>query len=191
MNVLLLSGVLIGLFGAVRGDAGYGSATLPGDLQDQTYPCSTCGDCGDCDGGDSCDEPCGRSCGRGACGDRTACGPLTFIFSIFKANTWCGPSCGERYWGDFYSDPPECHDPCDTCGNYVDRSSYRGGDWGSVGGYSTGGGGGCKNCNKNRVFDDEPIPEQGRVTYPSTRVSHHSTPAKSTNRTVRPTNYTR
>jgi hypothetical protein len=117
---------------------------------------------------------------------------LTFVFSIFKANTWCGPSCGERYWGDFYSDPPECHDPCDTCGNYVGRSSYRGGEWGSVGGYSTGGtGGGCKNCNKNRVFDSEPIPEQGRVTYPSTRVSRQTPPVKTTNRTIRTTNYTR
>jgi hypothetical protein len=31
---------------------------------------------------------------------------------------WWGPSCGERYWGDFYSDPPDCWDPCDCHGNY-------------------------------------------------------------------------
>ena len=33
--------------------------------------------------------------------------------------TWCGPSCGERYWGDFYSDPPDCWDPCDCHGNFT------------------------------------------------------------------------
>jgi hypothetical protein len=45
---------------------------------------------------------------------------------LFTPNSWCGPSCGERYWGDFYSDPPDCWDPCDHCGNYT--------------------GGGCHNC---------------------------------------------
>ena len=171
MNTFLFSGLLLALFGTNSdGTSSRNSAMPPGDLQGQTYECSAaCGDsCGDsCD--DCCDEPCGRSCGRGVCCDRTPCGPLTFIFSIFNANTWRGPSCGERYWGDFYSDPPACHDPCDRCGNYVGRSAY-GNDWGSVRGYSSGvSGGGCSNCNKNRVFDDQPIPEEGRVIYPSTR----------------------
>jgi hypothetical protein len=190
MNTLLLGGLLFGLLGAVPGGASYGdSANMRGDFQDQTYECSApCGvSCDDsCDG---CDEPCGRPCGRGACCDRTPCGPLTFIFSIFKCNTWRGPSCGERYWGDFYSDPPECHDPCDTCGNYVGHSSY-GGNWGSVRGYSTGGsGGGCSSCNKNRVLNDEPIAEEGRVIYPSTRVSRQPTPAKQPTKTIRPQPY--
>jgi hypothetical protein len=182
MNTLLLSGLLFGLLGATSDSAGYqNSAMLPGDFQDQTYQCSApCGD--SCD--ESCDEPCGRPCGRGVCGDRTACGPLSFVFSIFNCNTWRGPVCGERYWGDFYSDPPDCHDPCDNCGNYTGRSSTEG-NWGSVRGYSSGTGGGCSNCNKNRVFNDEPIPQEGRVISPSVRVTRQPTPAKQMPKTIR------
>jgi hypothetical protein len=184
MNILLFSGLLCGLIGANPDGASYrNSALLSGDFQDQTYEC-----CAPCDDscGESCEEPCGRTYGRGTCGDRTVRGPLTFIFSIFNCNTWCGPSCGERYWGDFYSDPPACHDPCDRCGNYVGRSTY-GNDWGGMHGYSSGasGGGGCSNCNKNRVFDDQPIPQEGRVTHPTTRVSRQPTPARQPSKTVR------
>jgi hypothetical protein len=170
MNALLLSGLFLGLLGANPDGSGY----MPGDYADQTYQISApCGDCCEESCDDCGDEPCGRACGR--CCDRPACGPLTFIFSIFRANTWCGPSCGERYWGDFYSDPP-CDDPCDRCGNYAGRSY--GGEWGSTGGYGSGPtGGGCKNCNKNRVFDDQPIPEESRVIRPSTRVSRSSHPS--------------
>jgi len=185
MNALLFCGLFCGLLGANPDGAGYGhSAVLPGEFQDQTYEC--CAPCGDCDDGcdDACGPTCGRPCGRGTCCDRPACGPLSFIFSIFNCNTWRGPSCGERYWGDFYTDPPACHDPCDSCGNYTGRSSY-GGSWGSVRGYSSGGSGGGCNCNKNRVLDDQPIPEEGRVIYPSTRVSRQPTPAKPTSKTVR------
>jgi hypothetical protein len=175
MNALFFSGLLLGLLGANPDATSYhDSALLAGDIQGPTYECSApCDDsCGDC-----CDEPCGRPCGRGACGDRTACGPLTLIFSIFKCNTWRGPSCGERYWGDFYSDPPECGDPCDNCGNYTGRATY-GDDFGSVRGYSGGGGGGCPNCNKHRAFDDQPIPREGRVISQSTRVSRQPSPTR-------------
>jgi hypothetical protein len=35
----------------------------------------------------------------------------------------CGAGCGQdRYWGDFYSDPPDCWDPCDQYGNYTGGS---------------------------------------------------------------------
>lgn len=183
MNTLLLSGLLWGLLGASPAAMNYGhSGIRTVDYEDETY--TSCNGCGEsCDDCGDCSEPCGRPCGRGACGDRTACGPLSFVFSIFKCNTWRGPVCGERYWGDFYTDPPECHDPCDTCGNYVGPTSY-GGNWGSVRGYSSSGGG-CKSCNKNRVMDSEPIPEEGRVVYPTTRVTHKPAPAK------RPTQATR
>lgn len=26
--------------------------------------------------------------------------------------TWCGPSCGEVYWNEWFSHPPDCCDPC-------------------------------------------------------------------------------
>ncbi|MEX2113034.1 MAG: hypothetical protein WD845_07595 [Pirellulales bacterium] len=32
---------------------------------------------------------------------------------------WCGPSCGEKYWHEWFSLPPECCDPCDECGGYI------------------------------------------------------------------------
>jgi hypothetical protein len=114
----------------------------------RTMDCDPCGDpCGDpcCD---PCCVPCCR--GRG-CHDRTYCGPLTGVCSLLgalcKGGCGCGPcgggglcggcgscggcgrgiegwstcGCGERYWGDFLSCPPDCCDPCDGCGNYVGR----------------------------------------------------------------------
>jgi len=67
---------------------------------------------------DSCCEPC--------C---PAPGPLSWLFRILANRSWCGPSCGERYWGDFYSDPPDIWDPCDCGGNYTGRAcqGYPGG----------------------------------------------------------------
>ncbi len=62
---------------------------------------------------DSCEEPCHESCGH--CWHR---GPLSCFFALFFQGCWSGPCCGERYWGDFYSDPPDCWDPCDCYGNY-------------------------------------------------------------------------
>jgi hypothetical protein len=85
----------------------------------------------DCD--DDCDVPCGKPCrtancrtcdpcadpcGSGSCGRVWHRGPLSCLFALMSPNNWCGPSCGQRYWGDFYSDPPACHDPCDCYGNY-------------------------------------------------------------------------
>jgi hypothetical protein len=178
MKTLFMSGLLLGILGF----APY-AANARGPVQ---YAGESCG-CESCDDCNTCDVPCGKTCGRGACCDRTPCGPLTFLFSIFECNTWRGPSCGERYWGDFYSDPPACHDPCDQCGNYVGRT-YSSGNWGSgrgySSGYSSGSGGGC-NCNKQRTFDDQPIPMEGRVHSSSVRVSRQPTPAKQPSKAVR------
>jgi hypothetical protein len=74
--------------------------------------------CGAC--GDSCGDP----CGGGRCWHR---GPLSCLFALFMPGTWCGSSCGERYWGDFYSDPPDCWDPCDGHGNYTGNGHVSGG----------------------------------------------------------------
>jgi hypothetical protein len=32
---------------------------------------------------------------------------------------FCGQSCCDRYWGEWVSDPPDCCDPCNQCGNFV------------------------------------------------------------------------
>jgi hypothetical protein len=31
---------------------------------------------------------------------------------------WCGSQCGELYWNEWFSLPPNCCDPCDHCGNF-------------------------------------------------------------------------
>jgi len=79
-------------------------------------------------------------------------------------NCWCGPTCGERYWGDFYSDAPDCRDPCDTYGNYS--------------------GGGCRNCggpsghthgHHNGYADDgAPMTQEDEITP---QAEHVMTPA--------------
>jgi hypothetical protein len=75
---------------------------------------------------DSCGEPCGgvRDCYRP--------GPLTWLFGLFRCGTFCGSGCGERYWGDWYGDPPDCCDPCDNCGNFTGGSQGRSGYGGAA-----------------------------------------------------------
>jgi len=95
--------------------------------------CDPCGDaCGDC-GGDVCCDPCCDPCG-GSCW--SGCGPLSWLFGGLG---WgCGGSgCGEFYWSDFYSEPPDCCDPCDRWGNWIG---------GSCGGGDCGGGGNTGYC---------------------------------------------
>jgi hypothetical protein len=31
----------------------------------------------------------------------------------------CGSGCGELYWDEWLSDPPDACDPCDNCGNWI------------------------------------------------------------------------
>lgn len=106
------------------------------------------------EGDGCCDTSCGRPCRRPNCVSCTPCvdpcidpcgpgyygrpwhrGPLSCVFALFSPCNWWGPHCGERYWGDFYSDPPDCWDPCDGCGNYTGSgySSYGGANGGYEG----------------------------------------------------------
>jgi hypothetical protein len=134
-------------------------------------------DCGDCSGGD-CGYPyrwpqgaraSGNGCCASTCHDRTYCGPLTWVFSLFARDSWYGPGCGERYWGDFYSDPPDTCDPCDRSGHYTGGGyGYRSNGYVS-GGYAGGGyvGGSTQpgkscNCGNHQAFDYT-LPAGGRV----------------------------
>ena len=69
---------------------------------------------------------------------------------------WCGSGCGERYWGDFYSDSPDCCDPCDGCGNYA--------------GCGSGVSGGCRSCGDGYggapTYDDNVVYQSKRVAGP-------------------------
>ena len=31
---------------------------------------------------------------------------------------WCGSQCGELYWNEWFSVPPDCCDPCTNCGSF-------------------------------------------------------------------------
>lgn len=84
------------------------------------FVCPRCARCAN-----SCWDPCGDRC-YGRVWHR---GPLSCLFALFIRPSYYGPSCGERYWGDFYSDLPDCWDPCDCYGNYT--------------------GGGCQNCSRH------------------------------------------
>lgn len=112
----------------------------------------------------SCEEcgevPCRRHCG-------IIRGPLSLIFSVLGAGDYrdCGSGqscsgCGERYWGDWYSDPPDWLDPCDCRGNFTGGCSGCGGYGGEVaagmaGQYeeavATPQPGGCRSCGQGGV----------------------------------------
>ena len=74
-------------------------------------PCAICGGgcgakCRKVHGGD-----CGDSCGHH--GVRQ--GPIDDCHD----GAACGSGCGEVYWDEWVSDPPDCVDPCDDCGNWI------------------------------------------------------------------------
>ncbi|MHC4405997.1 MAG: hypothetical protein ACYTG0_40690 [Planctomycetota bacterium] len=72
--------------------------------------------------GDPCGDPCCDPCGAPYCATP---GPLSWLFSIFT-HGFCGEQCGELYWSDFHSDPPDCCDPCDRLGNWSGGPSAAG-----------------------------------------------------------------
>ncbi len=85
-------------------------------------PCApmTCEPCGPA----AC-EPCGTvacgpACGCGCAGGAVGCGYGLFgaIHRLLHPPGWCG-GCGPIYWSEFHSDPPDCCDPCDRCGNFT------------------------------------------------------------------------
>lgn len=177
----------------------------------RAYAAADCGDtCGDvgcgrpcrgtpCGSCDPCADPCGSGC-YGRCWHR---GPLSCLFALFTCGTWWGPNCGERYWGDFYSDSPDCWDPCDGYGNYTGSGcqSCGGSGGGYSGGYSGGSGGGCRNCNGGggggfdgyarsaaggRVTDGGPVARENYVSQDDRVVNPNPKPATQPHRAARP-----
>jgi hypothetical protein len=59
-----------------------------------------------------CPAECAGSCeGGGGCnGCATSC---------LRTNLTCGAGCGDVYWGEWMSDPPDACDPCNNCGNWT------------------------------------------------------------------------
>jgi hypothetical protein len=126
---------------AVRGPVAPRRAWMTDDCGDDCgvacgRPCrpSVARRCAPC--GDPCWDPCGDCC-YGRCWHR---GPLSCVFALLMGDCWWGRTCGERYWGDFYSDPPDCWDPCDCYGNYT-------GNFGKTS---------CRGCNRRpgRYYTD-------------------------------------
>lgn len=108
-----------------------------------TGPCG-CGvgcepGCG-CEPSCGCDTGCGDvCCGGEICGCRRGCAVAeTVVFGVKSIRDEfrrllaplglccpCGScgGCGEFYWSEWHSDPPQCCDPCDDCGNWVGPSA--------------------------------------------------------------------
>ena len=134
----------------------------------------------------SCD-PCSNGCRPMTCHDKTYCGPLTMLFSVFTHDSWSSCGCGQRYWGDFYGDPPDCCDPCDRCGNYTGRCNGWGGCNGCCG--NNGSGGSRCNCGGGQPMMEQTspalVPMEGRVINQGDRVSRQvPTPAAKTRKIV-------
>jgi hypothetical protein len=164
------------------------------------------------DYGAPCDTPCARPCRRPLCrnygpgslgGDPSAdlCGsgssgrcwhrgPLNCVFALLMPVSWWGPSCGERYWGDFYSDPPDCWDPCDGYGNYTGNTGNTGNT-----------GGGCRNCGDahgaatgysrnyagdSRVDESMSVPEGKIISQSDRAVGPAPSPASQPHKATRP-----
>ena len=72
-----------------------GMAPMAGGCGDCTA--ASCGDCG----------PCGGGCYPGPI--------LRGLGSLFS----CHGGCGEVYYDEWCSDPPDCCDPCNSCGDYT------------------------------------------------------------------------
>ena len=94
------------------------------------------------------------------------------MFNVFRYDFgYCFGGCGETYWGDWYGDPPDCNDPCDTCGNWT------GGGVPAGGGYAIGGhvgaptAGGCSECGGHAGAVPSGVPSgAGQIVSQTDRV---------------------
>lgn len=56
-----------------------------------------------------------NDCGPGPCESCADCSGDCGILPLLRRSKVCGKGCGEVYWGEWISDPPDCCDPCDQC----------------------------------------------------------------------------
>jgi hypothetical protein len=96
-------------------------------------------------------DPC-NECGPGGCGPSGYyhCGLLPTLRAHLGATATCGRGCGEVYWGEWVSDPPDCCDPCNSCGDWQHQQCCSPGLlrrlWWGAHGYRLGGQHGDANC---------------------------------------------
>jgi hypothetical protein len=102
---------------------------------------------------------------------------------LMQGCSWC-PSCGgDRYWGDFYSDPPDCWDPCDKYGNYTGGGCSTCGGKGRHARYSEYGGddqGAVMEGDEGVVTSDNIVPQSDRAS------NQVPTPAKQPRKAAKP-----
>lgn len=95
--------------------------------------------------------PC-NDCGPGGCGTGSyyRCGLLPMLRAHLHGTATCGRGCGEVYWGEWVSDPPDCCDPCNSCGDWQGRQccspTLAQRLWWGAHGYRLGGQHGDANC---------------------------------------------
>lgn len=105
-----------------------------------SHGCRHSGGCGEacgCGAGVGVDCGCEVSCGceSGACGcESGTCGPrqgkdwfgCALLGAVGNILCPCSGCDSEFYWSEWHNDPPRCHDPCDSCGNWTGASAgYR------------------------------------------------------------------
>ena len=65
----------------------------------------------------------GGSCGASACSGpgvcHDSCGLKNLLYPLISPRLACGSGCGQIYWNEWASDPPDCCDPCGPNGCYV------------------------------------------------------------------------
>jgi hypothetical protein len=94
-------------------------------------PCGDdCGSGGGAECGSDCGAPaCGAACGGcnsggdGCCYNGTHCGPVTAVLNLLNCRSFCGPVCGERYYGDWCDSPPNCCHACDCASTTMGASA--------------------------------------------------------------------
>ncbi len=102
-----------------------GLAVMTGSGCCVTHPCGSMaslpcdGDCGaTCDSG-GCDSGCGPTF-PASCGTHAPCHGLSGLaLPLLSTKLACGSGCGGVYWNEWISDPPDCCDPCNDCGQWT------------------------------------------------------------------------
>jgi len=136
----------------------------------------------------SCGEgPAVASGGCDSCGGAATCGrchkgcvnPLSWFGRLLGMSVPCGGCDKEVYYGDWISDPPDCHDPCNchgqytgargaTCTSHLQRCAARGG---------------CESCGNGIAAVETAAPPPGcncaKTSYNAPTYASRSTPATS------------